>query len=428
MPTQPSIRPMVALLASNQNVPEFDVLYTDKGYNPSQLEVPLGAKVNFKNTSSIPMWTASDPHPTHTDYPQFDADRDYPSGGVYTFEFNRLGTFGYHNHEKSIDRGFIQVVDPENPLPDIDKTKQSQRATRDKFMDILKPGDPTSVYKLMDAINKNRSVANDCHDMAHDWGHRAYQLYGFSGAMTYNNPNHNGLRDMDHICAGGYMHGILEELFLNQPDLKNNPNSVCANIPIINRGSCYHGVGHGLMFVNKRDVKASLVTCKSLPDIIDERRCYEGVFMEMFWGDTDHAGADTLGWNQSEPLETCVSADTDQKPDCFLYAHLGYLREHPRDFAGAVNLCAKSGLGQWDTRYCLRGVGITMMKHFTSHHLEFTESFVDGLNDGEKQSYYEGVIGYARLSSVSEEYLTNFCNLLKNDNQICLTVQKNYPR
>jgi hypothetical protein len=66
--------------------------------------------------------------------------------------------------------------------------------------------------------------------MAHDLGHHAYELYGFSRAMTWSNGAIENT-SVDDICAGGYMHGILEELFLHHSELQNNPESVCANIP-----------------------------------------------------------------------------------------------------------------------------------------------------------------------------------------------------
>lgn len=420
--TQPALSPTRAKKF------DYEIDYTNDGFKPNILKINFGQKVAFKNLTTTLMWPASDPHPNHTDYPQFDADFDYPNDGVYIFQFEKLGTFGYHNHNKSIDRGFIQVVDPNKPVPDIDKTKLSQRATRDKFLETLKPGDPASVYKLMDIIQKHSSIKLDCHDMAHDFGHRAYELYGFSGAMTFNDPGKLSNVDTDDICAGGYMHGILEEVFLNQPDLKNNPNSICINVSTNNRDSCFHGVGHGLMFVNERNISDSLTICKNLPDVIYQRRCYEGVFMEMFWGNTNHAGADSLGWDINQPLATCQTADTDQKPDCFLYAHLGYLRKHPKDFTGAINFCTKNGLTVWDKRYCLRGVGITLMKHFTSHQLNETEDLVAELDALDKYAYYQGVIGYSRLSSVSESDLNSFCNLLKTDSLICSEVLAKKPK
>ncbi len=407
---------------------DYEVHYTADGYAPDQLDIPIGSRVAFQNVSDIPMWTASDPHPIHTDFSTFDARRAYSLGETYTYQFTESGTFGFHNHEKSNHRGIIRVTDPDNPLPSIDKTKESQRATRDKFMAMLDPKDRNSVFVMIDAIEANHALSRDCHDIAHDLGHRAYELFGFSGAMTFNDPGRLSHTSVDDMCAGGYMHGILEELFLNQPELKNQPAAVCASIPDENRGSCLHGVGHGLMFVHKRDYSASLSVCRELTETMDMVRCFEGVWMELFWGNTEHAGADSLGWTESKPLLPCRDAKGDEKPACFLYAHLGYLRTHPRNFTGAVNLCTQSGLNNSDTNFCLKGIGITMMKHFTSHRLTETERLVDGLDDEKKYSYYLGVVGYARLSAVSDDELHRFCGTLKNDANLCTAVLKNVPR
>ncbi len=406
---------------------EYKVLYTKDGYEPNLLEVPVGSRVEFKNVSDIPMWTASDPHPIHSDFAEFDARHDYDSGESYVFQFIKPGTFGFHNHEKSIDRGIVRVIDYKNPLPNIDKTKEGQRAVRDKFLAMFNQKDPDSVFKLIDAIEANNALSRDCHDMSHDLGHRAYELFGFSSAMTFSNPNRLSHTSVDDICAGGYIHGILEELFLHRPELKSQPETICSSIPDNNRGSCFHGVGHGLMFVNKRDVPVSLNACRSLGGA-DVYRCFEGVWMEMFWGTTDHAGADSLGWTLEKPLTACVNAQEDEKPTCFLYAHLGYLRTHPKDFTGAVDLCVNSGLVESDVLFCLKGVGITMMKHFTSHNLGSSEKLVEGFTPQRKYAYYAGVIGYSRLSGVSETDLKSFCKVLKTDTQVCLTVMKNEPR
>jgi hypothetical protein len=181
------------------------------------------------------------------------------------------------------------------------------------------------------------------------------------------------------------------------------------------------------MFVNNRDVSASLTTCKSLPEFEDEHRCYEGVWMEMFWGETDHAGGNSLGWDLKEPLARCAKAEETEKPTCFLYAHLGYLRVHHFDFQGALDLCTKNGLSESDAKFCVKGIGITMMKHVTSQNLGAAEALVANLDYGKKFAYYEGVIGYARLSNVKEANLVYFCNNLKNDAAVCSAVLKTDP-
>lgn len=406
---------------------DFKIVYTNDGYNPTYLEVPIGSKVTFENKSDLPMWTASDPHPKHTDFSVFDARKDYQKGESYRFQFPKVGTFAFHNHEKSLHRGIIRVIDPDNPLPNIDKTLAYQLEIREKLLSLLKPNDPSSIFTVIDTIEADGALSNDCHDLSHDLGHKAYEMYGFSGAMTFDNPTRLSHTSVDDICAGGYMHGILEEVFLHQPELKNNPEPICSSIPENNRDSCFHGVGHGLMFVNNRDVSASLTTCKSLPEFDDEHRCYEGVWMEMFWGETDHAGGNSLGWDLKEPLSRCVIAEETEKPTCFLYAHLGYLRVHHFDFQGALDLCTKNGLSESDAKFCVKGIGITMMKHVTSQNLGAAEALVANLDYGKKYAYYEGVIGYARLSNVKEANLVYFCNNLKTDAAVCAEVLKTDP-
>jgi hypothetical protein len=174
------------------------------------------------------MWTASDPHPVHTDYSVFDAQSIYRYGEVYAFPFQETGTYAWHNHEKSDHRGIVRVYDPANPLVSIDKTKKELRETRDKFLALLDPRDDTTVSHMINTLEADTKLSRNCHDMAHDLGHRAYEYYGFSRAMTFGTGVEN--TSVDDICAGGYMHGILEELFLHHPELQQNPEKVCASV------------------------------------------------------------------------------------------------------------------------------------------------------------------------------------------------------
>ena len=85
------------------------VSYTDEGFTPAVLTVKTGTTVTFKNDSGELMWVASNPHPTHTGYAAFDADVGMTQGGIYTFTFNSIGTFGYHNHLNPSRAGTIIV-------------------------------------------------------------------------------------------------------------------------------------------------------------------------------------------------------------------------------------------------------------------------------------------------------------------------------
>ncbi len=396
------------------------VTYTNSGYNPDYFEVPKNILVLFFNVSQYPMWTASDPHPVHTDYDIFDANRAFGFAEVYVFRFTDIWTYAWHNHDKSNHRGIVRVFDPKNPLVSIDKTKKELRETRNKFLAMLDPKDDSSISHMINTLESDTKLSRNCHDMAHDLGHRAYELYWFSRAMTYGSWTEN--TSVDDICAWGYMHGILEELFLYRPELQKNPEKVCIWVGEEFQWSCYHGVGHGIMFTVKRDVPKALLSCRTMKNQTSVYRCFEWVWMEMFWWDTGHAGSDSLGWDPDHPFEKCRVAQSDEKPTCFLYAHLGYLRYHPWDFDGVVRFCTANNLAQSDQHFCLKWVGITMMKHFTSHHLDKTEKLTQKLSDLQKYAYYEWVIGYSLLSSIPRKNLQEFCSLLRNDSSICKRV------
>ncbi len=408
-----------AIPSASSPVLNFEVLYTADGFVSSTLDVPLGARITFLNMTKAPLKVASNPYPTHTDYPAFVADRDYAKGESYVFMFTQGGTFGYQNDDKPTDHGTIHVEDPANPVPDISKTVQAWRAARDKLAALFVPNDPNSIFAVIDAIQADQKFSLDCHDIAHDIGHRAYELYGFSSAMTYDNASSVDHTSVMDICAGGYVHGVLEEMSLHQPDFAKDPGAMCANVPTANRASCFHGVGHALMFANERDVPASLAGCRSLDRVEDRTRCFEGVWMEMFWGSTEHAGANSLGWDLAKPLAPCIATQQDAKQACFLYSTFGYLRTHPHDYTGAVKLCTESGLNANDSAFCLRGVGITMVSHLKGTHLERSETFAVDFTPAEKLSFYRGVMGYARLSGIGDDELQNACAAMKTDADVC---------
>lgn len=85
------------------------VVYTENGFSPSTLNVNVGDSVTFVNQSSRGMWVASNPHPTHTDLPGFDAMKSIPQGSSYTYIFQKTGNWGYHNHLNRSQGGQVIV-------------------------------------------------------------------------------------------------------------------------------------------------------------------------------------------------------------------------------------------------------------------------------------------------------------------------------
>ena len=114
----PQAIPLVSPVVS-KNV----VTYTDSGYTSNTITIKKGETVTWKNESSIKMWTASAVHPVHTAYPgtniaacgtqtllsMFDACNGVVSGQSWSFKFDFVGTWKYHNHLNPSNLGTIIV-------------------------------------------------------------------------------------------------------------------------------------------------------------------------------------------------------------------------------------------------------------------------------------------------------------------------------
>jgi plastocyanin len=55
------------------------------------------------------MWVASASHPNHTVYPEFDEKTSVKKGSSYLFTFDKVGSWGYHNHTRASDFGKVIV-------------------------------------------------------------------------------------------------------------------------------------------------------------------------------------------------------------------------------------------------------------------------------------------------------------------------------
>ena len=90
------------------------VTYDNKTFTPSTVTIKAGATVLFDNTSEVPMWPASDAHPTHTLYPEFDMARANANtlpepGQDFSFTFTKTGAWKYHDHNFPDITGTIMV-------------------------------------------------------------------------------------------------------------------------------------------------------------------------------------------------------------------------------------------------------------------------------------------------------------------------------
>lgn len=101
----------------------YTIEYTSSGFEPSEITISSGDSITFLNTISTNVWPASNVHPSHTVYPNsginkcgtseeseiFDSCKGLSEGESYTFTFNEIGTWSYHNHLRASKTGKIIV-------------------------------------------------------------------------------------------------------------------------------------------------------------------------------------------------------------------------------------------------------------------------------------------------------------------------------
>ena len=89
------------------------VTFTTKGFNPISVTVSKGDTVVFNNKSNNSFWPISnDTNQSNLPsllYPGFDARQPILPGQAYSFTFDKVGTWGYHNQLKQTQTGTVIV-------------------------------------------------------------------------------------------------------------------------------------------------------------------------------------------------------------------------------------------------------------------------------------------------------------------------------
>ena len=74
------------------------VLLKEGRFDPPTISVKQCTKVVFQNVGNQPHWPASDLHPTHGIYPEFDPQENINPGQSWSFVFDRVGQWKCHDH------------------------------------------------------------------------------------------------------------------------------------------------------------------------------------------------------------------------------------------------------------------------------------------------------------------------------------------
>ncbi|OGC50792.1 hypothetical protein A2716_02025 [candidate division WWE3 bacterium RIFCSPHIGHO2_01_FULL_40_23] len=87
------------------------VTVTSEGFNPKSVTVTQGETVVWRNETEGQTWVASAVHPTHQVYPGFDQLKGMGKGETYSFTFEKIGTWKYHDHLNPTRFGEVVVTE-----------------------------------------------------------------------------------------------------------------------------------------------------------------------------------------------------------------------------------------------------------------------------------------------------------------------------
>lgn len=312
------------------------VVISPSGFTPQEITLHQGSKITFVNKDNAPHWPASDFHPIHDRYIEFDPKKAIAAGDVWGFRAGRIGEWSYHDHLSPHKKGKLVVVSqnsrenmPKNFWAEIkDFFHNLWPAIIEKWGNYLSKNkgpslnrgpieklSATEQYHYLSQLSKEKGVASVwSYLVATFQGEtgamgRVHDLAHFTGGLIYDHSGWDGLSLCTPKFAFGCYHGFLDKAF--QKDLSGlaRAQAGCLRLGAPSSGpfaSCMHGVGHGIAsFYKTTDLTASLASCDFLSS--GQEYCSDGVFMEF------ERDATAEFYKASDPLYPCNALNSKSK-------------------------------------------------------------------------------------------------------------------
>ncbi len=278
--------------------PEASVTLTAKGFVPSVVYVTEGTKVTFSTMLDKPFWPASNVHPFHSVYPEFDSQSPVPPGSTWSFVFDKNGRWTYHDHVEATMSGVVIVVpvgekggaqfDISAPCDQTDRNAKYSCWYEQLRYTLESKGVDTAFDELSHLYASDPEFFKRCHSLTHDLGLLAYAQSGtatnISGKAGY--------------CNDGFWHGFMEGFFTDHHD-PEDAYAFCETVrekfnktyPLAFT-QCNHGIGHGgaEYIINSRtdlwgnipELAALFVPlCKDMDMDVDKRNCAYGTYSTL---------------------------------------------------------------------------------------------------------------------------------------------------
>ncbi len=265
------------------------ITITEEGFSPKVKTVKHLSKIRFINSSSTGHWIASDSHPTHEMYPDFDSKKAIMPGEEWEIEIKRGGEISYHDHINPQFTGVIKVIGGGSG-----ETVNDKKELLNKINAVVNEKSAREAYSYL--VMNYPSYHPYAHDIAH-----------YLGKIIYKEEGATGIEVCDTSFGFGCYHGFIPDYITDQgtskiPELSKE--CLKREIPY-GQLSCFHGIGHGIVSYHKYDVKTSLKICDKYFKGDFLHTCYTGIFME----------------NPNDSVDLCKSVGKQYKTACYEYIH-----------------------------------------------------------------------------------------------------------
>lgn len=222
-----------------------NIVLKKDGFHPSKLVIKEGDTVTFSANTGEAFWPASNVHPSHTDYPAFDPKKPVAPNDTWSFTFTEAGTYGFHDHIKSIFEGeiIVEKKDGSRVVLNCDNQKTQQCWEKMMLETLSSQGVEATFNQLQHLAETEPTFQNDCHNFSHLIGKEAYKLYVAKENFE--------LTPATALCGYGFYHGFMETMLLTTGNI-DQAREFCQFVDQKLRGkasaaatACYHGTGHG---------------------------------------------------------------------------------------------------------------------------------------------------------------------------------------
>lgn len=233
---------------NSQEIKDHSIVILESGFSPASLIVRKGDSVTFKTMLQKEFWPASDLHPTHGVYPEFDPKQPILPDSSWTFKFTKEGEWRFHDHLFPAYRGTITVKKYDgqagSATTDCSSTDDKHKCWEDYISSALKTKGLDAAFEVLAGLYSSEpAFASECHGYVHKLGEAAYEKFTEHEDMD--------LTPKTSYCGYGFYHGFMETLlqsggnidqareFCAYADNKLKSHTAKAFI------ACYHGIGHG---------------------------------------------------------------------------------------------------------------------------------------------------------------------------------------